>query len=138
MTRHLTAAAFILALACTLARAQEPQTPGAYIAIAWNAPTNSPVPVAGYKVYRGTEPSVYTAMWDVSTNLTKTVDLILSKTNFFAVTCYAEDGGESAFSNEISQAPVAPWPTPPQDIRFANGVEIVRGGRHVTINIVMP
>jgi len=62
--------------------------------------------VAGYKVYSGTLPRVYSTSVDVSLHTSNSlVQLNAGITYYFAVTAYTDDGLESAFSDEVSFTP---------------------------------
>lgn len=73
----------------------------------WDPPANNEdgselTDLAGYTVYLGTEPGVYTSEFDVGfSNEVEVVDLE-DGTYYLAVTSYDLYGNESDFSNEVS------------------------------------
>lgn len=80
---------------------------GSAVTVSWTAPAtdiagNTASP-AGYRVYHGTQPGVYTDMTDVGNNLSVTyTSLQAGKTHYFAVSAYDSSGVESSLSNPTS------------------------------------
>lgn len=71
--------------------------------LAWDAVTVVP-PVAGYKVYYGTNSGGYTQSISVGNVTTYTVMGLSNQTTYFiAVTAVDGSGDESPFSNEVSR-----------------------------------
>jgi Fibronectin type III domain len=69
--------------------------------LAWDPPKS--LTVAGYFLYCGNEPGVYTNKIDIGNNTTAAVSgLQEGQTYHFAVTAYNSDGVESALSNDTS------------------------------------
>ena len=79
------------------------------VTLAWDAPTTntdgSPLTnLAGFNVYYGTAPGVYSGPVDVGPVLqNQIVDLPDGNTYYFAVTAYDTYGNESGYSNEVSK-----------------------------------
>ena len=73
------------------------------ITLAWANP-NTDTSVAGYKVYYGTEPGVYSTEIDVGTN-TEWTDDLPGNQYYFAVRAYDSDGNLSPFSLEVGDTP---------------------------------
>jgi fibronectin type 3 domain-containing protein len=67
----------------------------------WTASTATDV--AGYKVYRGTSPGVYTTTISLNSPVTNYNDqgLATGTTYFYVVTAVSAAGVESVFSNEV-------------------------------------
>ncbi|MFQ5961186.1 MAG: PKD domain-containing protein [Candidatus Methylomirabilales bacterium] len=82
------------------------------VSLSWDS--NTEADLAGYKVYIGTSPGIYTQTIDSGNVTTCTVpNLSEGQTYFFTVTAYDIFANESDFSNEISAAIAAgPEPTP--------------------------
>ncbi len=80
------------------------------IALSWRAPEfnfdgSELKDLAGYKVYYGTTSGVYTHIIDVGTSTAfSTPTLAVSKTYFFAVAAYDQNGNESELSIETSKS----------------------------------
>jgi hypothetical protein len=79
--------------------------PGTGVAtLAWNAPTTnvdgSPLTdLAGYKIYYGVSPGVYSTSIDVGSNTSHQVgNLTVGTTYYFTVTAYNTTGNESDFA----------------------------------------
>src|SRR6266404_5578645 len=71
--------------------------PQGSVTLAWNP--SAAADVIGYRVYHGETSRVYSAVLDVSSNLSATISGLSAGTNyFFAVTAYTVDGLESPFS----------------------------------------
>jgi hypothetical protein len=83
-----------------------PQSEGAppgpqQVTLGWTA-SSSPL-VAGYHIYYGTAPGVYSCKVDAGTNTVFTVSgLQPGTTNYFTTTSYDAAGNESAYSLEVS------------------------------------
>lgn len=79
---------------------------GGTATLQWSTPASyiddgTPMTVAGYKIYYGTETGVYTDVIDVGNVNSYTVSgLPLGNTYFFAVTAYDADGVESDPTDE--------------------------------------
>jgi uncharacterized membrane protein YgcG len=75
----------------------------AEITLAWDQ--NSEPDIAGYKIYYGQESHSYTNTLDVGKHTSCVIaDLEDGETYYFAATAYNNDGFESGYSNEISNA----------------------------------
>jgi hypothetical protein len=96
-----------VALATTLLAVAASQTLAGTASIAWDPVTDSDL--AGYRVYYGTSPGVYTQSVDVGNVTTATISgLTDCTTYYFGVKAYDTAANESAnYSNEISG-----WPRP--------------------------
>jgi hypothetical protein len=70
------------------------------IELEWDASTGPNL--AGYKVYYGTSPHVYSASIATGKQTTCTLRSLPAGTWYFAVTAYDAQGKESGFSNEVS------------------------------------
>ena len=77
----------------------------------WDPPTTNVdgtplTDLAGFRVYRGTEPGVYTEIVDIPSPevTTYTFQGLPAGIHYFAVTAYDQAGNESDFSNEVSKA----------------------------------
>jgi hypothetical protein len=77
--------------------------------LSWDAPTTNAdgtplTDLAGYRIYFGTSPGIYSKNIDVG-NMTvyRINNLTDGLTYFFAVTAYDSDGNESEYSNETSK-----------------------------------
>jgi len=70
------------------------------VKLAWDANTESDL--AGYKVYFGLAPRVYSAPTNVGKVTSYTVSGLAPGTYYFAVTAYNTAGLESGYSNEVS------------------------------------
>ena len=87
--------------------ASDSGTEGNTLTLEWDPPTNNEdgselTDLAGYSVYLGTQPGVYTSEFDVGfSNEVEVVDLE-DGTYYLAVTSYDLHGNESDFSNEVS------------------------------------
>lgn len=80
--------------------------PPSSVVLTWDPPSGnedgSPVTdLAGYRVYHGTEPGVYSSVTDVGAQLQHIFESIPAGSNFFAVSAYDAAGNESALSNEL-------------------------------------
>ena len=80
------------------------------VTLTWDASPSLETDVAGYKVYYGTSPGIYTGSEaaegpspvDSGNTTSKTfVGLDNTKSHYFTVTAYNFDGDESAYSNEV-------------------------------------
>jgi fibronectin type 3 domain-containing protein len=76
------------------------------VSLTWNAPIlnqdGTPlIDLAGYKLYRGTQPGVYGTVTDLHIATQATVNLATGN-YYFRLTAYDTSGNESTFSNEIS------------------------------------
>lgn len=91
------------------------------VTLAWN-PSDG-VLIAGYRLYAGLAPGVYSTMMDVGNATTATVAPLASGvTYFFAVTAYDIAGLESAFSDPVSfTAPVTGSDRATLSLSFAPG-----------------
>ncbi len=79
------------------------------VALDWN--DNSEGDLAGYKVYRSTSSGtsyVLATTISGSTSAHTETGLTNGVTYYFVVTAYDTEGNESAYSSEVSAAPVAP------------------------------
>lgn len=99
----------------------------ANVGLAWDAPTTNEdgtplTDLAGYKVYYGTESTIYTESIDVGSVLTYQVNGLSDGTYYFAVTAYDTSMNESNYSNEVSTV-IAIAPSAPA----LRNVEIVAG-----------
>lgn len=82
------------------------------VTLVWDA--NTEPDLAGYHLYYGTNPGLYTIDIDVGLATTTTVrSLTEGVVYYFAVTAYNTQGAESAFSNEVifGMPPASPTPT---------------------------
>lgn len=76
---------------------------------------NNEIDLAGYKIYYGTSPGVYTNVLDVGLTATPNVpqflvtNLLNTVTYYFAVTAYNLGGQESLFSNEVQKTIAVPF-----------------------------
>jgi hypothetical protein len=93
----------LIAVILTIVLFGVPDVHAADITLAWDQ--NSEPDIAGYRVYYGQESRSYTNAVDVG-NYTSCViaDLEDGETYYFAATAYNNDGYESGYSNEISNA----------------------------------
>lgn len=74
--------------------------------LSWDA--NTAPDLAGYLAYNGTNPGVYGAPITVSAGVTTLLIAGLAEvTQYFAVKAYDAAGNQSAFSQEVSKAPIA-------------------------------
>jgi len=74
--------------------------------LSWDAPTanadGTPLTdLAGYKIYYGTSPGVYSAIVDAGNSTTYVVKNLTRGTYYFTVTAYNTSGNESSFSGEV-------------------------------------
>ena len=88
------------------------------VSLSWNAPTTNadgtPITgLAGYKIYLGPSPGVYSVQIDVGITNPYTVTLLPAGTYYFAVSAYNTSGNESDFSNEISKTFIQADPAAP-------------------------
>ncbi len=80
------------------------------VTLAWDP--NLDPNTAGYRLYMGTTSQVYTNEVDVGNVTNATISgLTMGATYYFALTDYANDGLESAYSGEISFTPTVSSPT---------------------------
>lgn len=82
------------------------------VTLVWDA--NTEPDLAGYHLYYGTSPGLYTVDMDVGATTTATVrNLTEGVAYYFAVTAYNTQGAESTFSNEVvfGMPPASPTPT---------------------------
>lgn len=78
--------------------------------LAWNAPTNSPSPVASYLLYQGTNTGQYGQSFSF-TGTTGTVALLAGVTNYFACASVGTNSAlVSVLSNEVKVSPTLPPP----------------------------
>jgi hypothetical protein len=70
------------------------------VTLSWDP--NSETNLAGYRIYYGTGPGVYTTPITVGTQTSYTITNLAPGTYFFAVTAFNTLGLESGFSNEVS------------------------------------
>ncbi len=98
------------------------------VTLAWN-PSDG-VLIAGYRLYAGLAPGVYSTMMDVGNATTATVAPLASGvTYFFAVTAYDLAGLESAFSDPVSfTAPVTGSNGATLSLSFTQGREVTLTG----------
>jgi hypothetical protein len=76
--------------------------------LAWSAPTTNVdgtplTTLAGYKVYYGTAPGVYTSLVVGNVNSYKIVGLTKGQTYYFTVTAFDTYGNESGYAPEASK-----------------------------------
>src|SRR6478672_10277506 len=84
---------------------------GVSVTFGWNA--NLERDVAGYRLYYGNDPRVFTHSIDVGNTVTATVANLSGGTvYYFAVTAYTLVGFESMFSNGVSYTVPLASPTP--------------------------
>ena len=78
------------------------------LTLSWDA--SADVPVAGYRLYYGTNSGAYLLVTNAGLALTQSVVLPHAGRWFFAATAYTSDGVESGFSEEVvwQSAPAAP------------------------------
>ena len=96
-------------ISCVLFVGQELYAQGAPVTFGWNS--NPERNIAGYRLYYGTSPRLYTNQIDVGYTLTATVaDLPAGSVYYFALTAYNLFGFESLFSNGVTYT--VPWATP--------------------------
>jgi hypothetical protein len=69
------------------------------VGLAWNA---SQQQITGYNLYVGTNSGVYSLACSSTTNSATVFGLIQGSTYYFAATCLAGDGSESAYSSEVA------------------------------------
>lgn len=110
--------------------------------VSWNA--NTEPDLAGYKVYYGTSPGVYTVTIDVGLTATPSTpshtiyNLTKGTTYYFNVTAYDTSNNESGFGTEVSKlvrGPVGNW----YQVSILQGsltkVESVSVAESVTVNV---
>lgn len=114
-----------LALAFALALAALPASAGT-MSIAWDPVSDSDL--AGYRVYYGSSPGVYTQSTDVGNVTETTLNLADCQTWYVAVKAYDTAGNESdAYSNEVSG-----WPRPVVSVSNPNAAE---AGSSLTLTV---
>ncbi len=80
-----------------------PEALPATVTLAWDPPANSPVPIAGYKLYYGIGSRQYSTVIDVGSQTTCQVqNLVEGSRYYFAATDYDSARNESGYSNEVS------------------------------------
>jgi hypothetical protein len=92
----------------TLTVASQAQTS---VTLGWNQSTSS---VAGYRVYQGIAPGIYTTNFDAAKNLQLQINgLVPGTTYFFAVAAYTSAGIYSDYSSEITYTATSGAVPPP-------------------------
>ena len=108
---------FTLALTAAFSTLAAAQDVGQPVTFAWDA--NSEPFVAGYRIYIGTSPSVYSEFFDTGHNTSFTFRTgIVGRRYYVAVSAYATGSLEGPRSSEISTVIVSttsPPPPPPDD-----------------------
>lgn len=97
--------------------------------LSWNASPQTNV--AGYKLYYGTAPQVYTTVVNLGLQTSYSLTGLASGTYYFSVTAYNSSGQESGFSNEVSKAITTtsePPPPPPTSPPPTGGVVLIDFG----------
>ena len=112
--KRTTTALFCLAAVLTVAAGLVPTNPAPVIQVAWDASTDPSV--VAYKVYQGTNTGDYFTTWQTTNTSLTLSNLTRGVTNYFAATCLALNGLESALSAEISYTAPVP-PIPPANMR---------------------
>jgi hypothetical protein len=87
---------------------QPPSVPSGTATLAWSAPTTNVdgtplTTLAGYKVYYGTTPGVYTSLVVGNVNSYQIAGLANGQTYYFTVTAYDTYGVESEFAPAVSK-----------------------------------
>ena len=90
--------------------------------VEWDA--NSEPDLAGYVVFYGTAPGVYTVNVDVGNQTSWQVNLVDGQSYYFAVQAYDSEGLYSVFSNEVSAVAGEPFLTNPGDQSDAEGTAV--------------
>ncbi len=77
--------------------------------LSWTPPTSNTddtqLTIAGYKIYYGTAPGVYSKVVNVSSGLTEyVIDNLASDTYYFVITVYDNQLVESDYSNEVTKS----------------------------------
>jgi hypothetical protein len=100
--------AFLLTLIVPLAgcSSKNNDTNSGKATLSWDAPTanadGTPLTeLAGYRIYYGTSPKVYSAIIDVGNSMTYVINNLARGTYYFAVTAYNVWGNESSYSREV-------------------------------------
>lgn len=99
------------------------------VTLVWDA--NSETDLAGYRVYYGTQSTVYNVPIDVGNVTRYTINNLIAGTYYYAVTAYDDADNESGFSKEVSgRLEDKDAPTNPSDLRILTiviQVEIFQG-----------
>jgi hypothetical protein len=82
--------------------------PTTSIALSWETPISPTdgkplADVAGYNIYYGKSPRIYSTYIDVGNVKTYTISNFPQGTYYFAITAYDSSGNETDFSNEVNQ-----------------------------------
>jgi hypothetical protein len=122
---------FIFLVCCALALLRCLSAEAQSVTLAWDPVTDSPV--AGYKLYEGTNSGIYNQSFDAGLATQMAVsNLILGLTYYFAVVSYDASGLESAYSSEISYVPSASAPF----LNIAANAGSIAGGFLVTNGVI--